>query len=105
MLRTKDNGIGRAMMAERAPADLARELKSEQRLLVKAEADIDAGWTRLRNQQDLLACLQSSGQNTTDAVRLFELLKLSLLEWERHRALIEQRIAYLQAKISPYDGE
>jgi hypothetical protein len=105
MFWSKGNGIGRAMMAERAPADVVLELDSEKRLLVKAEADIEAGWTRLRNQQDLLAWLQSSGQNTTEAVRLFELLKLSLLEWERHRALIEQRIAYLKAKIPPSDGE
>jgi hypothetical protein len=102
---SKGNGIGRAMMAGRAPADLALELESEKRLLVKAEADIEAGWKRLRNQQDLLACLQTSGRNTTEAVRLVELLKHSLLEWERHRALIEQRIAYLQAKTSPSDGK
>jgi hypothetical protein len=40
--------------------------------------------------------LQASGQNTEQAERLVSLLKRTLIEWERHRALIEQRIAYLE---------
>jgi hypothetical protein len=75
---------------------MALELAAEKRLLVKAEADIEAGWTRLRNQQDLLSSLQAAGENTREAERLVQLMKQSLIEWERHRVLIEQRIAYLE---------
>jgi hypothetical protein len=82
-------------MPEHASGERAVELESEKQLLVKAEADIESGWSRLRNQQDLLTSLQASGQNTEQAERLVSLLKRTLIEWERHRALIEQRIAYL----------
>ena len=85
------------IMPEHTAADTAPELENERRLLVKAEADIESGWRRLRNQQDLLNSLQASGQNTVQAERLIELLKGTLVEWERHRAPIEQRIAYLEA--------
>ena len=83
-------------MTERLPADAARELAAEKRLLVKAEADIEAGWNRIRNQEDLLSSLQAAGENTREAERLVHLMKQTVLEWERHRALIEQRIAYLE---------
>jgi hypothetical protein len=81
----------------------ALELQSEKRLLIKAEADIEEGWTRLRNQQDLLISLRASGQDVTEAERLVSLLKTTLIEWERHRVLIEQRIAYLESKESKGD--
>ena len=83
-------------MPEHTAAEKAVELESEKRLLVKAEADIESGWDRLRNQEDLLTSLRASGHNTEQAERLVELLKRTLIEWERHRALIEQRIAYLE---------
>ncbi|WP_245286499.1 hypothetical protein [Bradyrhizobium sp. ARR65] len=63
--------------------------------MLKAQADILKGWERLRNQQDLVTSLRASGQNSAQAERLLELFKRTLVEWERHRALIEQRIAYL----------
>jgi hypothetical protein len=85
-------------MAEQAAPDLTLELEAEKRLLLKAEADIEAGWTRLHNQEDLLTSLRISGHETVQAERLVELLKRSLVEWERHRILIEQRVAYLTAK-------
>ena len=72
------------------------ELRAEQNLLAKAEVDIEQGWTRLRNQQDLLSHMQMTGKETREAERLVQLMKRTLLEWERHRRLIEQRVAYLQ---------
>jgi hypothetical protein len=87
-------------MAESAASGLVQEAEAERRLLLKAEDDIEAGWTRLRRQEDLLAWLRISGHDTTEAERLVELMKCSLLEWERHRVLIEQRLAYLRAKIA-----
>jgi hypothetical protein len=67
-------------MTERFPADAARELEAEKRLLVKAEADIEAGWNRIRNQEDLLSSLQAAGENTREAERLVHLMKQSLIE-------------------------
>jgi hypothetical protein len=77
------------------PGDRIDELKAERALLVKAEGDIEEGWRRLRNQQDLLLELQAGGHDTRQAEHLVQLLKQTLVEWERHRTLIEQRVAYL----------
>lgn len=75
------------------------QLHAEQRLLVKADADIDEGWTRIRNQEDLVRDLQAGGHDSQHAERLVELLKQTLVEWERHRSLIIQRVNYLQREV------
>ena len=82
-------------------ADRAKELRAEKALLVKAEFDIEEGCKRLRNQQDLLLELKVGGHDTRQAERLIQLLKDTLLEWERHRVLIEARIAYLASSSDP----
>ena len=84
-------------------ADRAEQLRAEKNLLVKAETDIEEGWKRLRNQQDLLSGLQAGGHDTKQAERLVELMKASLIEWERHRGLIEDRVAYLENASDPED--
>ncbi|MCC8935035.1 hypothetical protein CI1B_02410 [Bradyrhizobium ivorense] len=81
-------------------ANWMQQLKIEQQLLVKAETDIEEGWTRLRDQQDLMEWLQRAGHDTKQAERLVNLLKQTLVEWERHRVLIEQRIAYLEGQVA-----
>ncbi len=78
------------------PADPAEQLKVEKTLLLKAERDIEDGWKRLRGQQRLLADLQAAGQDSKQAARLAQLLQQTLIEWERHRALIEERVSYLE---------
>jgi hypothetical protein len=80
------------------PTDLAGELRAEKTLLLKAERDIEEGWTRLRNQQQLLGDLQAAGHDSTQAERLVRLLQQTLIEWERHRVLIEDRVAYLERR-------
>ena len=87
-------------MALAHDATCAEQLQSEQRLLVKAESDLEEGWRRLRDQQDLLCWLQSAGHDTKQAERLVNLLKRTLVEWERHRSLIEQRVAYLEKEVN-----
>jgi predicted transcriptional regulator len=82
------------------PDNRTEELLSEQKLLSKAETDIEQGWTRLRKQQDLLSELQRGGRDTNEAERLVQLMKRTLVEWERHRRLIEQRVAYLEKDVS-----
>ena len=77
-------------------ANRAEELRREQGHLAQAEAGIEQGWGRLRNQQDLVQYLQNSGRDTAQAERLVQLMKQSLVEWEHHRRLIEQRIAHLE---------
>jgi hypothetical protein len=78
------------------PAHRADELLKEKKLLSKAEEDIEQGWSRLRGQQDLFSELQRTGRNTREAGRLVQLMKQALVEWERHRRLIEQRVAWLE---------
>jgi hypothetical protein len=74
----------------------AEQLQTEQELLLKAEADIEAGWRRVRSQEELVSELRASGHDTRDAERLTDLLMQTIVEWERHRTLIEQRISYLK---------
>jgi hypothetical protein len=69
-------------------------VRAEQ--LLKADSDIHEGWMRLRNQEDLLLELQEAGHDTKQAEQLVELLKETLTEWERHRVLIRERVAYLE---------
>jgi hypothetical protein len=67
----------------------------------KADTDIEEGLKRPHNQQDLSVDLQAGGHDTTQAERLVILLEQTLLQWEHHRTLIEQRIAYLESELSP----
>jgi hypothetical protein len=75
---------------------MALEIEAEKRLLLKADADIEAGWCRLRNQQDLLSSLLAAEKNTREAEQLLHLMQQALVEWQRRCALIEQPIAYLE---------
>jgi hypothetical protein len=78
------------------PTDTAEQLRAEKTLLIKAERDIEEGWRRLRNQEQLLADLQAGGHDSKQAERLVQLLQQTLIEWERHRVLIEERVHYLE---------
>jgi hypothetical protein len=86
-------------------AERTEQLNAEQRLLIKADRDIGEGWLRLRNQEDLVRELRTDGHDTRQAERLVDLLKQTLVEWERHRTLIEQRVVYLREQVqSPPQG-
>jgi hypothetical protein len=78
------------------PTDMAGQLRVEKALLIKADKDIEEGLRRLRNQQLLLNELQAAGYDSTQAERFVRLLQQTLIEWERHRGLIEERVAYLE---------
>ncbi|MBR0685357.1 hypothetical protein JQ612_14515 [Bradyrhizobium manausense] len=80
-------------------AERIEQLHAEQRLLVKADADIDEGWLRIRNQEDLVQELRAGGHDARQAERLVELLKQTLVEWERHRTLIVERVNFLQREV------
>jgi hypothetical protein len=82
-------------------AERTEQLRVEQRLLVKADADIDEGWQRIRDQEDRVRELQAGGHDIRQAERLVGLLKQTLVEWERHRTLIQQRVIYLQGEVYP----
>ena len=75
------------------------QLRAEQRLLVKADRDFEEGAQRVRNQEDRVRELIADGHDTRQAERLVDLLKQTLVEWERHRVLIEQRVTYLQHQV------
>jgi hypothetical protein len=49
----------------------------------------------------LLLELRAGGHDTTQAERLVQLMKDTLTEWERHRILIEDRVAYLESGSYP----
>lgn len=76
-----------------------RQLREEQDLLVKADLDIQEGWERIRKQEELVRGLEGSGYDSRQAERLVDLLKQTLVEWERHRTLIIQRVSYLQQEL------
>ncbi|MGV7216296.1 hypothetical protein SO180_23725 [Bradyrhizobium sp. UFLA05-112] len=82
-------------------AERTEQLHSEQRLLVKADQDIEEGWQRVRDQEERVRDLVAGGHDTRQAERLVDLLKQTLVEWERHRTLIEQRVIYLQQQVDP----
>ena len=82
-------------------AERTEQLRVEQRLLEKADADINEGWQRVRNQEDRVRELLADGHDIRQAERLVDLLKQTLVEWERHRTLIQQRVIYLQSEIYP----
>jgi hypothetical protein len=80
-------------------AERTAQLNAEQRLLVKADRDIEEGWQRIRDQEDRVRELMAGGHDTRQAERLVDLLKQTLVEWERHRILIAQRVTYLQQEV------
>jgi hypothetical protein len=80
-------------------AERTAQLHEEQRQLLKADSDIDEGWQRIRNQEDLVRELRAGGHDTRQAERLVDLLRQTLLEWERHRTLIIQRVDFLQREV------
>lgn len=81
-------------------ADHTEQLNAEQRLLIKADRDIEEGWQRIRDQEERVRELQFGGHDTRQAERLVELLKQTLIEWERHRTLISQRVTYLRQQVA-----
>ncbi len=80
------------------PTDPAEQLKLEKTLLIKADRDIEEGWRRLRNQEQLLSELQAGGYDSKQAERLVQLLQQTLVEWECHRVLIAARVNYLEGQ-------
>ena len=78
------------------PTDPLEQLRAEKALLIKADRDLEEGSRRLLQQQQLLAELQADGHDTKQAARLVLLLQQTLIEWERHRVLIEERVHYLE---------
>ena len=73
------------------------ELDAERRLLKKADVDIEEGWSRVRDQQDRVMSLRTAGLGgLREAEHLLQVMMQTLVEWERHRTLIEQRIAFLE---------
>ncbi|MDE2062258.1 MAG: hypothetical protein KGJ00_07600 [Bradyrhizobium sp.] len=83
------------------PSDPAAQLSTEKALLVKADSDIEQGERRLRNQQLLLSELQAAGHDSRQAALLVDLLQQTLVEWQRHRALIAERVNHLERQFCP----
>ena len=82
-------------------AERTQQLRDEQRLLAKADLDIEEGCQRIRKQEERVRDLKADGHDIRQAERLVELLKQTLVEWERHRTLIVQRVDFLQREVDP----
>jgi hypothetical protein len=80
--------------------DPQAELRAERDALLKADLDIRRGEERVVRQRALIAELAIKGQDQREAERLLGLLSETLTGWEQHRALIVERIAYLERKSS-----
>ena len=80
-------------------AERTEQLDAEQRLLARADKDIEEGWQRIRDQEDRVQELMAAGHDTRQAERLVDLLRQTLTEWERHRVLIAERVTYLRQQV------
>ena len=72
------------------------EIEAERSELERVGAEMARGRNRLENQRQLVADLRVQGRDVAQAERLAGLLDQTLQQWECHRSLIEQRIAYLE---------
>ena len=79
---------------------LHSQLVNERQQLAKAVQHIELGWARFRRQEHALDELRAHGRDTVEAERLQGLTSRMLIEWERHRQLIAERIAYLEGEIA-----
>ncbi|BAM88912.1 conserved hypothetical protein [Bradyrhizobium oligotrophicum S58] len=79
-------------------ADTEAAIRAEELQLRQAKADVSAGQARLRDQECLLVDMTVGSRTVPEAERFVALLKGCLVEWERHRVLIEQRLAYLKER-------
>lgn len=83
--------------------DLDAELRTELAAFAKAGQHICAAEVRIRKQQELAEKLGMKGRETRDAERLVDVLQRTLLQWEVHRRLIEERISYLETRRTALD--
>lgn len=82
-------------------AERTLQLQAEERLLVKADQDIAEGSQRILDQEGRVQELMAAGHDCDQAQRLVDLFKQTLIEWKRHRTLIEQRVTYLRHEAAP----
>jgi len=74
--------------------------------LRRADQFIEEGRVRLLNQQNLVFDLSERGYQIREAQRLAELIAQTLVEWQRHRQLILQRLDTLTGvALPPVIGE
>lgn len=79
----------------------AAELLAEKGQLVWADRDIARGEQRIREQQARVAKLRKrSGGNEQGAEHLLQVFEETLAQWQAHRVLILERIAYLEHRVS-----
>jgi len=81
-------------------AERTAQLEAERGLLVKADQDIEEGWRRIHDQEDRVRELMAGGHDTCQAERLVSLLKQTVVEWERHRVMIAERVEYLRQEVA-----
>jgi hypothetical protein len=76
------------------PFDYEAALASERAILAKAECDLRDGEETVRRH---LASMEAQGfEGNADAERLCQMLQDVLVQWTRHRGMIQERVAYLE---------
>lgn len=79
---------------------MSAELERERQALTKADTDIAEGQERMGRQVALIARMRLKEIDPGEGERLLALLGETLSQWEQHRVLIVERIAYLEGKES-----
>jgi hypothetical protein len=74
---------------------MSTELERERAALVCADRDIASGRDRVERQRELVMSGRLNRPDMAEAERLLATMEAALAEWERHRVLIVDRIAYL----------
>lgn len=72
------------------------ELEGERRTLVLADRDIREGEARIAHLRQLIDREGLSGRDAARAEDTLGIFLATLQQWQRHRELIVQRIAYLE---------
>jgi hypothetical protein len=81
-----------------ATNNLDDKIAEERALLLRATRDVIDGQVRLGRQYELLNEMRIKRLDTRHAERLIEVLSATLEQWERHRVMIGERLAYLEAQ-------
>jgi len=74
------------------------ELERERAHLVKAEADIAAGQTRITEQELRIERDRAAGRSIVLSEQLLQQLNATLAQWVQHRRLILDRIDVLERR-------
>jgi hypothetical protein len=86
------------MSALTAIGNLDDKIADERATLLMAGRHIADGEDRLRRQRDLLYQMRIRKLDTCQGERLVDVLQATLEQWQLHRGMIIERLAYLEGQ-------